>query len=601
LSKISELIGLTFFQFTRSVLLAQGDFATFLKATQKEKAELLEKLTGTDIYSRISAKIYEKSKQAEQELNTLNERIKDIALLSDEELETLNQEKQSVKKEIGLITVETEQLSNKIKWLSEKELLERGVKEARQAFDESERKIEEAQIRYAYLKKVDSVQEIRDSFMELKGAQNQLTEKATNRANREEDLKTNEILLKEVSEQVISIENELIGHKEKKAALEPEIRRARELDIRISEAKNNLATAEEEYKVTDKAKNEAVKSVEETHRQIKVTQQATESINQWFGDHDHYQAIIPRTELIINLLKDAATSDDKAASNSKLLKASIEIVEHEKQTLETQKKEAERLNNLLPSEIATLRATLVEGEPCPVCGSLHHPASNVVGDSLEEAKLKKAKADIQRSIDDITKKIDSHNAENIGLKSIIDGYSKSYGESMEKLNGYLTGLPHWQEQFKNGALAPTLQKVAQQWNKYTNELKEAEKQAGMLSTQLTHEQNRAGERIKTLTAKKQTFETATRKNEDLNTERAGLLGGKKADEIEQKLSARQQDLENKFNTLTGRKSEINTTQETYKGIIEQISGEISQLQEKTGSLQHQVAEWLAQQKETMTR
>lgn len=54
LLKITELVGLTFAQFTRAVLLAQGDFATFLKARQSEKAELLEKLTGTEIYSRIS-------------------------------------------------------------------------------------------------------------------------------------------------------------------------------------------------------------------------------------------------------------------------------------------------------------------------------------------------------------------------------------------------------------------------------------------------------------------------------------------------------------------------------------------------------------------
>ena len=44
-ARIIELIGLTFDQFTRSVLLAQNDFSTFLKAEQGEKASLLEKLT----------------------------------------------------------------------------------------------------------------------------------------------------------------------------------------------------------------------------------------------------------------------------------------------------------------------------------------------------------------------------------------------------------------------------------------------------------------------------------------------------------------------------------------------------------------------------
>ena len=58
-SRIVELVGLTFDQFTRAVLLAQGEFATFLKASPKDKAEILEKLTGTDVYSRISKKVYD--------------------------------------------------------------------------------------------------------------------------------------------------------------------------------------------------------------------------------------------------------------------------------------------------------------------------------------------------------------------------------------------------------------------------------------------------------------------------------------------------------------------------------------------------------------
>ena len=81
LQKISELIGLSFDQFTRAVLLAQGDFATFLKANQKEKAELLEKLTGTDIYSKISIKIFEKKKEANNILLNLEEKVKDIEII----------------------------------------------------------------------------------------------------------------------------------------------------------------------------------------------------------------------------------------------------------------------------------------------------------------------------------------------------------------------------------------------------------------------------------------------------------------------------------------------------------------------------------------
>ena len=48
---IEKLIGLDYQRFMRSVLLAQGEFARFLKASADERAQLLESLTGTEIYS----------------------------------------------------------------------------------------------------------------------------------------------------------------------------------------------------------------------------------------------------------------------------------------------------------------------------------------------------------------------------------------------------------------------------------------------------------------------------------------------------------------------------------------------------------------------
>jgi len=82
LNEIERLLGLSFDQFTRSVLLAQGDFTAFMKAHKNEKAELLEKLTGTQIYAQISAKIYEKNKEQVNEIQKLKDKLGDIELLN---------------------------------------------------------------------------------------------------------------------------------------------------------------------------------------------------------------------------------------------------------------------------------------------------------------------------------------------------------------------------------------------------------------------------------------------------------------------------------------------------------------------------------------
>ena len=170
LSRISELIGLSFEQFNRSVLLAQGDFATFLKARQPEKAEILEKLTGTEIYSRISASIYERTKRAEGEYKLLQERIKGIELLTDEQLQQLSAEKEELQVRLSVSKKKEEALSGKLKWLEEEERLHTGCIQAEESLSSIRKEIEAARPRYELLARIEQAQDIRDVYMEQRNA-----------------------------------------------------------------------------------------------------------------------------------------------------------------------------------------------------------------------------------------------------------------------------------------------------------------------------------------------------------------------------------------------------------------------------------------------
>ena len=121
-ARIIELVGLTFEQFTRSVLLAQNDFSTFLKAEQGEKASLLEKLTGTELYSNISRKIYEKSARAKEAYDLIQQQIQGVELLSEEE---------ESRKGTRLVEVEKE-LQRLEKARAERQTLQEAVRSAEQ-------------------------------------------------------------------------------------------------------------------------------------------------------------------------------------------------------------------------------------------------------------------------------------------------------------------------------------------------------------------------------------------------------------------------------------------------------------------------------------
>lgn len=84
LKRIAEITGLDFPRFTKSMLLAQGGFAAFLNANANERAELLEELTGSEIYRDISIRVFETARQARQHLEQLKARADGMALLSAE-------------------------------------------------------------------------------------------------------------------------------------------------------------------------------------------------------------------------------------------------------------------------------------------------------------------------------------------------------------------------------------------------------------------------------------------------------------------------------------------------------------------------------------
>ena len=114
--EIERLVGLNFEQFTRSVLLAQGDFTAFMKANKDEKSSLLEKLTGTQIYSEISKRIFENYKTEEQALRELNIRREGIVTLSDEEVTEIRSQEVILLGQINQITLEIENLTKEIHW-----------------------------------------------------------------------------------------------------------------------------------------------------------------------------------------------------------------------------------------------------------------------------------------------------------------------------------------------------------------------------------------------------------------------------------------------------------------------------------------------------
>ena len=117
LNEISRLTGLDFARFTRSMLLAQGGFAAFLEAKPNERAELLEELTGTEIYSQISKRVFERTKEERAQLELLQAQAQGVRLLSDAEITELKQEQQTFTAQSADLASQQKILQSQKQWL----------------------------------------------------------------------------------------------------------------------------------------------------------------------------------------------------------------------------------------------------------------------------------------------------------------------------------------------------------------------------------------------------------------------------------------------------------------------------------------------------
>ncbi len=126
IAKNRELIGLNYDQFIRAVILPQGQFAAFLKADSDKRIEILEKITGTEIYRSISQRVYEKTKEKKEQADRIRDRLENIGLLSDNDIAGKNEEILQLEERIAYLDLQKQQLDSlleikkQIKSLTEK-------------------------------------------------------------------------------------------------------------------------------------------------------------------------------------------------------------------------------------------------------------------------------------------------------------------------------------------------------------------------------------------------------------------------------------------------------------------------------------------------
>ncbi|HWD32532.1 MAG TPA: AAA family ATPase [Pseudomonas sp.] len=124
---IESCLGLNFEQFTRAVMLAQSEFSAFLKADDKDRSELLEKLTNTAIYTQLGRRAYSKSKEAEEAHKALQDQAAGVMPMAAEARAELDQRYAAALEQLKGEQAQLRQLELQRAWLTELQQLQAQV------------------------------------------------------------------------------------------------------------------------------------------------------------------------------------------------------------------------------------------------------------------------------------------------------------------------------------------------------------------------------------------------------------------------------------------------------------------------------------------
>ena len=221
--EIEKLTGLNFARFTKSMMLSQGDFAAFLNANEADRAELLEELTGTEIYGQISQAVHQQFSDAKQKKKEFAIKLEGVTLLSDEQIAQLEEEQAQTKSQVAASNQTLVQLQKQQQWQQAFNANEQTIKEASEAQQTANNAINEARQELDLLTQSEPAEKLRLPFLQKNGLQQDVTrykERLDGKAAQLPDLKTQKAQL---SLEVMNAEQALVLTKQQSSELEKRI------------------------------------------------------------------------------------------------------------------------------------------------------------------------------------------------------------------------------------------------------------------------------------------------------------------------------------------------------------------------------------------
>lgn len=601
-ARIIDLIGLTFEQFTRSVLLAQNDFSTFLKAEQGEKSSLLEKLTGTELYSAISRQIFERNARAKEAFDLIQTRIQGIELLTDEEENDLRTRLAGTEKELQRVE----------KAKAEQQALQEAVRSIEQQITIRQRQQKEAADKLVHATELLTV--ARHEYE--KGVEEQQQSETRFKSLQQEILQARKLdiqldaAIRDLSHSEQQLKNVTLrkGEAEKKYQAAVLRRRQGAEEIarltawrerykkkeRIAEQLSALLLHLDAASATRSGMEAAVRSIETLRQEMAALNKQLSDLQQTSANK---QQALKRAEADYRNLEEELKAVDAPA-----LDKQIEKLRQEREQLLIEQARLEASGN-----IKDLRGRLQDGQPCPVCGSTHHPFANQVPVAPVSAltlqlqdlsnkketyvahtrhltrlqqqllQLHKELADSEAACKEMAGKQQLAASRQEREEAIVKEQSTLLTQSLSAAD-LLFGNSEWQKAWLQNpeTFRKTLTDFARQWHENTEKLHQLERQESAQKAECESLASFLPSLEKQAEESGQLHEKNRAAFSSLQAERKKLLNGRSADSVEQEYIRRMEELKERLKKLSATQTEQSGIADQTRGIADQIAKDLTE-------------------------
>lgn len=144
-AKVPEVLGMDYETFTRSALLAQGAFTELLRAQVDDRAAILEKITGTKLYSTIGQWVFERCRDENNKVKRLLVHLEGAEMLAEDARKALETALETTADEAKHVRLRRSELEADLRWIRQTTAARARLKDAEQSFVQAEKAAQASQ------------------------------------------------------------------------------------------------------------------------------------------------------------------------------------------------------------------------------------------------------------------------------------------------------------------------------------------------------------------------------------------------------------------------------------------------------------------------